>query len=114
MKPFPARRDGNGFIPRAGLCAKRRGPPPHFAYCIRGQLIAPVVFPVGAVALDLEKDDLVQGGQVQETAPKVLIFHRLFVGLLPAVFLPALQPALQEGVAQIGAVGVQLDLAGLF
>ena len=79
----------------------------------RGQRVAAVVVGIVRVALDLDPLDAVDVAVFQQRLPQVLILHGFLVGLQPATLLPVVQPALAEGVHQIGAVGIDPHLAGL-
>ena len=50
-------------------------------------------------------------GRLIQRLPEIDILHRLLVGGLPAIALPAMHPAL-DAVFHILAVGMQIDLAG--
>src|SRR5262245_46762935 len=69
-----------------------------------GEGVGALVLGVAGVALDPVPGDAVAGGGGIETAPEILVLHRLVLGRAPAVELPAVNPA-GDAVAQVGAVG---------
>lgn len=57
--------------------------------------------------------DRVLADEFVERGPEFLIFHRLFVGGLPPVFFPVMNP-LRDPLSQILRIGVEIDDARLF
>lgn len=83
----------------------------HLGHGFAAELVAAFVFGVSGVAFDPVPLDLMAGGGGVEGSPEVLVFHGLFGGSFPAVFLPAREP-FGDAVADILRVGVQIDGAG--
>src|SRR5437762_12916921 len=72
-----------------------------------GQGVDALVQRVAGVAGHLAPDDVVALRLGEQPFPEVAIGDRLLLGVLPAVLLPALPPALTEAVHDVGAVRVQ-------
>ena len=76
--------------------------------------VAALVFGVPGVSLDPVEGNVVLFQQGQEPLPQVNIEGRLLVGLYPALFLPAVYPALGDTVYHVLAVGGEYHLTWLF
>src|SRR5258705_7219479 len=77
------------------------------------QGIDALVHDVAAVALDLVPDDVVAPRLGDQALPQIAVGDRLLAGAQPAVALPLLPPAVAEAVHDVGAVGVDVDLAAV-
>ena len=75
--------------------------------------VAALVLGVPCMTLDPVEGNVVLLQQGQQLLPKVYIQSRLLVGLYPALFLPAVYPALGDTVYHILAVGSEYDPAWL-
>ncbi len=78
-----------------------------------GQLVGHVVELVVGVAFHPHPVHVVALGLVQEGLPQPLVLDVVVGGGLPVVLLPAVEPALVEGVREVGAVGVEGNRRGL-
>lgn len=76
--------------------------------------VAALIFGVSCVTLYPVEGNIVLFKERQELLPKVHVESGLFVRLYPALFLPAVYPALCYAVHHIFAVGGEYNLAGLF
>ena len=77
-----------------------------------GEPVAAFVFRVTGVSLHPVEGDLVLFEQREEPLPQVNIQRRLFVGLYPAFFLPAIHPTLCNAVNDVFAVSCENYAAG--
>ena len=77
------------------------------------QLVAAIIFGVGGVTLDPVIPDLMPGNKREQLLPKVHVQGGLFIALDPTLFLPAIDPALGQGINNVLAVAVKLYHAGL-
>ncbi len=78
------------------------------------QLVTAFILRMSGMSLYPDERDLMLGKQGQELFPEIDIQGRFFVGFDPALFLPAIQPALGDAVHNIFAVGRECDAARLF
>jgi len=78
------------------------------------QSVAALIFRVSGMALYPVECDLVLFKQRQQPLPEVNVQRRLFVGLYPVLFLPAIDPAFCNAVYNISAVGGEYHLTGFF
>ena len=76
--------------------------------------VAAFVFGVSRVSLDPVEGNVVLFKKRQQLLPQVNVEGRLLVGLYPALFLPAVYPALCDTIDYVLAVGGEYDPAGLF
>src|SRR5690606_34877795 len=74
-----------------------------------GELVATLVFRMAGMALQPVPSDVVAPDGLVQPAPEILVLHCGLGRGLPAIALPAVDPA-GDAVAQIDAVRVELDL----
>src|SRR5436853_2356664 len=72
-----------------------------------------LVHDIAAVPLHLVPDDVVAPRLGDEALPEIAVGDRLLPGAQPAVALPLLPPAVAKAVHDVGAVGVEVDLAAV-
>src|SRR5690606_28206956 len=77
-----------------------------------GELVRPLVLGVAGMALDPVPRHLVAAARLVQRLPQLGVLDRLPRGRLPAVPLPALDPA-RDAVLDVAGIGVEIDGARL-
>lgn len=106
-----------GLVAQSHLFLIKRIHRRHTARRAVGQFIDAFIQCMTGVAFGPVPGDTTSGfmpfNRRQQPPPEILVFHRFFVGRAPPIALPPIDP-LGNAIAQVCAVGVQLDPTGPF